>query len=103
MGLTCDDAHTILLDQIYDEDELSKQNKSNQQNITQQNNIDSSLSNQNTSNSYSWESSKENQHFANTLPYQLPKVPDINIQKSNISERLTRFLFAIFYLIKNLN
>ncbi|CAK5076328.1 unnamed protein product [Meloidogyne enterolobii] len=89
MGLTCDDAHTILLDQIYDEDELSKQNKSNQQNITQQNNIDSSILNQNTSNSYNWESSKENHHFANTLPYQLPKVSDINIQKANLSERLT--------------
>lgn len=99
MGLTCDDAHTILLDQIYDEDELFKQNKSNQQNITQQNNIDSSLLNQNTS--YSWESSKENQHFANTLPYQTPKVSDINIQKSNISESLTRFLFSILYVYKS--
>ncbi|KAL7074274.1 hypothetical protein ACQ4LE_006453 [Meloidogyne hapla] len=84
MGLTCEDAHTILLDQIYEADELPKQNKSNQQN-----NSDSSTLKQNTSNSSYWESSKENQHFANTLPYQPPKVPDINPQKPNISEEFS--------------
>ncbi|KAF7636513.1 hypothetical protein Mgra_00004103 [Meloidogyne graminicola] len=89
-GQTCDDAHTVLLDRVYDADELlTKQKEESKQNNIQNNST--TFKSVPNGSSY-WEAVSANnkqQAFANTLPYQPPKFPNICPQNPDTLENFS--------------